>query len=159
MFYVKFRTLQATIFNVRRYYIVIMLFVNFNKSSSLYFPSKICLSFLLVYINHLSISEIFPENRMNHRWFRFSRSSHSWFFPLSSESEQGSWRGAQLVLGSSGIILISTQGGVFTPTSVPGLAAVRFGPIRGQTPGCGGQSEPGFLLTVAALHWRRIGWK
>ena len=60
--------------------------------------------------------------------------------------------GSPVVLGSSGIILISSQGGVFTPTSVPGLAAVTFGPIRGQTAGCGGQSEPGFLLTVAALH-------
>ena len=158
MFYVKFRTLQATIFNVRRYYIVIMLFVNFNKSSSLYFPSKICLSFLLVYqsfINQWNISRKQDESPM----IQILSLLTFLILPAVIRIRAGELEGSSVVLGSSGIILISTQGGVFTPTSVPGLAPVTFWPIRGQTTGCWGQSEPGFLLTVAALHWRRIGWK
>ena len=101
----------------------------------------------------LSISEISPENRMNHRFIDDTDSLTFLIHPAVIRIRAGESEGRPaVVLGSSRIILISTEGAVFTPTSGPGLAAVTFGPIRGQTPGAGGQSRPGFLLTVVALH-------
>ena len=69
--------------------IVIMLFVNFNKSSSLYFPSKYVFHFFL-FINQWNISRKQDESPI-HRWYRFSHIPDS---PRCHQNQSRGVRGA-----------------------------------------------------------------